>query len=90
MKAYGPNGLEILGTADTVPVRAEIISNSYERKADGTLDFEWLGESEVFWDGQTTETCEVNGKLMRVFLDSHGNEWTEDQLILVEDEEDAK
>jgi hypothetical protein len=82
MKAVNrKTGLEIDGTLETLSGRAEILNDSYQREADGSIEFEWGGETEVFWDEQRTVTR--GGK--RIFLDTEGNECTEDEIDLVVD-----
>jgi hypothetical protein len=78
MYAYSPNGSPIVGTLETIPGTAQIQHGSFQRDKDGSLDFGWCGETDVFWDGQ--ETVERDGK--RVFVDKDGHEWTENQLKL--------
>jgi hypothetical protein len=81
MQAFAPNGKQIIGTYEMCPARAEISLNSFGRDTDGTVSFDYAGESEMFWDGMETVTKE--GKI--VFLDGDGNEWTEDQIELREE-----
>lgn len=54
MKAFAPNGKQIRGTLDTIPAIAEISSESYSRNANGKLEFDWDGETDVIWDDQKT------------------------------------
>ena len=86
MKAISPAGTEIIGTLDTVQARAEIIPGTFKRLADGSLDHEWEGSTEVFWDDQ--RTLKRDGK--DIYLDDEGNEWTEDQIKLVDEDETDK
>ena len=74
MKAYAPNGLEIRGTLETV--QGVALAHSFIRKPDGTLDFTYSGETDIFWDGQ--ETVKVNEEC--IFLDIDGNEWPESKI----------
>lgn len=80
MRALSPEGNEILGTYEMCPARAEI--SNFSRNPDGSIAYEYAGDSEMFWDGQ--ETVMKDGKV--VFLCSDGKEWTEDQIKLVEDD----
>lgn len=49
-------GAPVLGALDVVQCRPEIVPNSWTRSDGGSLDFEWAGGSEVFWDTSTTVT----------------------------------
>lgn len=81
LKAYAPNGIEIIGTKELVPGMAPI-HDWKRRDENGKLDFEWSGGTEMDWDNQ--RTVERDGKL--VFLDADDSEWTEDQVELREEE----
>ena len=48
--------------------------------SDGTLDFDYSGNTEMFYDEQKT----VERHNERVYLDEEGNEWLESQLIVKE------
>lgn len=72
----GPNGLPITGILEACPCRCRIAK--FWRTSDGTLDFEYSGGSEMFYDEQKT----VERGNQRVFLDEEGNEWLESQLIV--------
>jgi hypothetical protein len=74
-----PNGTAIEGTLEGVKGKA-LVEAPYSRRPDGTFDFEWVGETKIWWDEQ--RTIERDGK--RVFVDETGDEFTEDQLELVE------
>ena len=79
-KLCAPDGTLITATRELIPGTCDL--NPYgdiTRNADGTLDFEWCGETEIDWDGQ--ETVEENGE--RIFIDENGGELRED-----EDDED--
>ena len=78
MQAYAPNGLEILGTYEMCPCRAEIAGDSWRKDAEGKIEFDWAGDTEMFYDGQ--EAVQHEGET--VYLDVEGNEWRESQLIL--------
>lgn len=69
-KWVSPTGSEIVGTSDSLLATA-LISDINE---DGTP--EYIGESEIHWDTQETETRD--GKIL--FVDDDGEEWTFDQL----------
>jgi hypothetical protein len=74
----GPNGMRIRGTLERVLGVALIQSATMKR---GKLDYEYEGETEIFWDGQETVTDE---KGETVFVDVEGNEWPESELRLRE------
>jgi hypothetical protein len=84
MKAFSPTGHQIIGTLDVVTCRAEIVADSFHKDDAGNIDFEWEGETTVFWDDQ--KTVQRNGD--PVYLDEEGGEWVEDQLVLRDDEDD--
>lgn len=74
-----PNGLLIEGTAEWTPGTA--LLSDVTRQSDGTLDYDYEGETKMFWDGQITER---NRHGETIFVDSDGNEWPESALHLVE------
>ncbi len=81
MYALSPKGTRILGTLEELTARAEIAS--FTRGPDGKIEWDYEGDTEVFWDGQMT----VKDKQGReIFLDANGDEWALDQLTLVEEE----
>lgn len=84
MRAISRNGSDIIGRYETCPCRAEILPGSFERSASGKIAFEWLGGTEMFYDAQ--EPIKKDGQ--SVFLDENGDEWTEDQITLVDDDDD--
>jgi hypothetical protein len=73
-----PNGLPIVGTPEVCPCRSRIAQ--FWRNRDGTLDFDYGGASEMFFEEQRI----VQRRRERVFLDEQGNEWRESQLIVIE------
>lgn len=77
---YAPNGQLIVGTLERVSGVALILEGTSSRAADGTLNFEYAGDTEIWWEEQKT----VTRKGKRVFICEGGDEWTEDQLSLVE------
>lgn len=79
MRATAPNGSPILGTLETVTARAEIADGSFYRKPDGSLGFEWGGETKVFWDDQ--ETVWRDGQA--IYLAADGSEVPENEIVLV-------
>jgi hypothetical protein len=86
MKAISPTGALIVGSADWVPGNALIEERSWKRLPDGSLDFEWVGETVLCWDGQYTK--ERDGK--DLYVDEDGEEWTADEVRLVEDDYDPE
>lgn len=84
MHAYSPNGTPIIGTLETITARAEISADTFARNADGSIVFEYEGETEVFWDDQ--ETVRRNGEV--IYLDEDGGEWTAAQIVLKDDDEE--
>lgn len=82
MRATSPDGVPIVGTLETIQATAVVKEDSYSRNEKGEILYEWFGESEIHWDTQTTQ--ERDGKI--VFIDEDGEEWTEDQLVLVDDD----
>ncbi len=85
MRAISPNGYDIIGTDELVPGTALIVDGTYERGKDGILDFEWDGETKMFWDGQRTVE-DANGE--RLFVDTEGELWPESKVQLVPCDDD--
>ena len=83
MKAIAPNGKAIIGTAELTPGTALISEGSWVLNKDGVLEFEFLGETEMDWDGQYTKET-PQGRML--FVDEDGNEWPDDEIKLVEDD----
>ena len=73
-----PNGMPIVGTLEICPCRATIAQ--FWHLGDGTLDFDYSGASEMFYDEQRI----IERHNQRVFLYEEGNEWLESQLIVTE------
>lgn len=71
-----PTGLPIIGTLEMTPGCALTHDDGFTLGPNG-LAYDYIGETDVCWDGQETVTRE--GKV--VFLDMDGGEWTEDQLV---------
>lgn len=77
-----PSGAAITGTLEKLKGEAAIV----DIKDDGEPVYE--GGTEIFWDDAETATDEA-GKT--IFLDENGAEWTFDQLVKDdEDEEDGQ
>jgi hypothetical protein len=66
-----PKGHAIQGTLDTIPGIALI--NGIDDKGEP----EYMGETDVIWDGQETQVRD--GKILYVCTEGH--EWTFDQLV---------
>ena len=73
-------GARIRGTYEVIHGVAEVTEDSYHRDADGNIAFDHKGETEVFWDDSVT--VRVNEKV--VFLDEHGHDITQDDIILMD------
>ncbi len=86
MKAISPTGAPIVGSSDWVPGNALIEERSWKRLPDGSVDFEWVGETVLCWDGQYTN--ERDGE--DLYVDEDGEEWTADEIRLVEDDYDPE
>lgn len=84
MYAFAPNGSPICGTLESVPGCAETVDDSFERNDDGSLDYNHAGETDVWWDDQTTLST-VTGET--IFVDRNGNQWAASQLVLSDDED---
>jgi len=82
MRAKSTAGVAILGTLESLSGRANIEEDSFHTLPDGTIDFEWEGSTEVFWDEQRTVTAGESKE--RIFLDEDGNQVPESQIVLTE------
>ena len=76
-----PNGLVIRGTLERLCGVALIHKC---RLANGRLEFEFYGETEI-WHDETRTAEDEKGETL--FVDTEGNEWPENQLKLVDEEE---
>lgn len=77
-----PGGVPITGTLERLTGRAHLLDIDPE-----TGEPEHSGGTEIFWNDQ--ETAKRDGKI--VFLDEDGAEWTFDQLVREDaDEEDEE
>lgn len=81
MRAFAPNGSPIVGTAEIVYATALVSEASYQRAEDGSLDFEYDGETEIDWDTQETQ----KEKGQRLFIAEDGQTWRETQIVLREE-----
>jgi hypothetical protein len=80
MTAYSPSGAKIVGTFDVVECMARILPETFEKKGKG-VDFEYEGETEVWWCGQKTQ----KKRGQRLFVDENHEIWPENKLTLKED-----
>lgn len=74
-----PTGSLICAEVDTIIGHASI--DYFTKNDDGTLEPEFAGWTEVIWDSQAPDL--VNGQ--RRFIDAYCDEWSEDQLTIIED-----
>lgn len=82
MKLQSPTGLDICGTLEVVPGVAMIINSEIKPAIEGEFDIEYEGSSEMYWDD--SQTKELDGE--RIFVDSAGGHWPENELRLVEED----
>lgn len=82
-------GKVITGTLEWLMGQALIHEDSWT-VTPGSIEFEYAGETDVWWDEQTTVTRKVDavGRRERVFIDEDGNEVLESEIELVASEED--
>lgn len=74
-----PNGSEIVGTAEQVLATANVSGIDPH-----TGEPEYAGDTEIHWDTQVTLTRDR--KIL--FVDDNGDEWTFDQLTMIEGSDD--
>lgn len=84
MRAYSPTGSPITGTFERVSGVSTIHQDSFQMAETGRFDFDYAGETNIDWNSQ--QTVERGGG--RVFVDETDAEWTEDRLILLDDDEE--
>ncbi len=70
----------IVGTLESVPAMAYICD--VVRGENGALHIQYQGNSEIYWDAQTTR---FNDAGFRLFVDEHGDEVSEDGVELLDD-----
>ena len=73
-------GARIRGTYERLHGVAEAAEGSFRRAANGNIELDYEGETEVFWDDSTI--VERDGKF--VYLDEHGHDITQDNIILMD------
>ena len=81
-KLIAPGGAEIIGTYEMIPGCAGILDVT--RSKDGEFEVEHDGNTEVWWNGQDTQTDGNN----RIFVDETGILWIESVLTYKESEDD--
>jgi len=75
-----PEGIRIRGTFEHLCGCAAISNpGDIRRAADGTYEFDYQGDTEIYWDDQ--ETAHRRGE--RVCIDEEGNQFRESELRLV-------
>lgn len=79
-------GVAVVGTLETIPGCASITEGSAYRDDRGRVAFDYDGDTEVWWDGQITETDPMNNE--RLFVDENGDTVPESEVTIVFDEED--
>lgn len=72
MKAYSPRGVPIIGTFEALPGVAAVAENSWRMDSHGGVEFDYAGDTDVWWDDQRTVQNE-DGKL--VLVDAQNNFW---------------
>ncbi len=73
----------IVGTLERLRGRAGIVPGSARFNASGGLEFDYDGETTIFWDEQESAIRDEQ----RIFLDEEGDEWSESELRLVPETE---
>ena len=77
---YKNTGAQIRGTLERLHGRAEAAEDSFRRDADGSIEFDYDGETEIYWDDGIT----VQREGQTVYIDEHGTEVTQGDIVLVE------
>jgi hypothetical protein len=72
-------GLRILGRSETVPGTARIYEDAWEKGEDGSLEYDFEGETDMHWDGSSPEQ-DADGN--EVFIDVDYNECSMDDIEL--------
>ena len=80
MHAKAPNGKRIVAMCDLVPANSLIADDTFRRDPDGSIAFEWAGESVLCWDGQYTMQREGED----LYVDEDGETWRESEIKLVD------
>ena len=74
-------GAQIQGTLERLHACAETTEDSFRGDADGNIEFDYDGNTEAYWDDSVT--VQKDGKT--VYLDYHGTEVTQDDIVLVDE-----
>lgn len=74
-------GKRIVGTSDTVLCCAWINPDSFEKNPDGSLEFDFDGETKIYYDTQEQIT---GPDRVRMFQDEDANDVPETEIVLVE------
>ena len=74
-------GAQIQGTLERFHGCAATTEDSFRGDADGNIEFDYDGGTEVYWDDSVT--VQKDGKT--VYLDDHGTEVTQDDIVLVDE-----
>jgi len=77
MKAYAPNGKQIVGIVETIILTAFVDKDRFQRLESGAVAFSYSGEYDFVWDSHAP-ILEEDGQ--RVFIDEDGKHWREDQI----------
>lgn len=77
--------VRIIGTADKLLATAMIVAWN-GRNPDGSLDFDYEGESRIHWDAQEAVTRDDK----TVYVTEDWKEVPEDEIELVEDDDTAR
>ena len=87
MYARNPKtGAAITGTLEQMDGKALTTEDSFSRDDTGKLVFDYEGETEIYWNGQETQSRD--GKT--IFIDDDGEEVLETEVELTDDEEPRK
>ena len=80
MKAYAPTGALIVAASEIIPGHAILQDDSFIQNGDGSLSYDYAGETKIMWDEQRPKT--ENAK--RMFICEEGYEWRQDELTLLD------
>ena len=82
MYAFAPDGSMIIGTLERTPGCALTVDGAFTRQPDGSLDYDHEGETEMWWDDQTTRST-ATGET--IFVDKGYRCWSESEVVLSDD-----
>jgi N-acetyl-beta-hexosaminidase len=80
--AYAPNGLRIIGTLEEVDATANALV--FWDDETNAIELLYTGHTTIHWDTQLTVMDETGAH--RMFEDTQGGEWPENQLLFREEE----